>query len=618
MSEQVQLKINAINQLKLLRMSTFKDKLCFLDEDIQNAQRAKATEFRVTVDSWDNSITIENNGEILEDPQVLFSIAESGWKEDVKKTENPFGTGFFSNITVSNYIEIFSGYKHIIFDVDKMINEQNINVFTEEIEEEYKGFKLILHNFDSEEIYSWYIEERVKMLGQYVHELDVYYNDKLIEKKDLTEGDDSYFQIKLEEKDFQGWLGLYGGWGLGNKLNIFYKGRLVTKLDDFSYVKGDIHINDKTLNLTSPDRKDIIRDTKFKEFKEIIKLYVEDLCNEALLNGDETEVEKYSNAISYYADKNKVKSLVKFATFKSNDNDDLEYLKGISSAKIKNPSINNMKEYCLYLEKEARQLNNEDKNEINKIIEIKNQPIEAKGVIEHEGYWSNGNDGDYHEAYVEKPEIDEEELVEKRGSLLTVSGEPTFWMSFEDIVKYEYKLNVAKHYNIRIIIARNKVEKELLTLMKETDNVLHISELKEEIEVKATLSNIELSLEEQRALMILNMISTQILEQEKNLFAIGDLMVSKIVKVEIIDEESEIVEDKVTVVADKENKQILIDRTVLNKNHLSNNLNEELELKDYKFILSNLKNISKEIHLLGITSEDKAVNSIIEALGGAI
>lgn len=58
----VELKVNVINQLKLLRQSTFKDIYCFLDEDIQNAQRAKATEVRVTVDRWgEGTVTIENN-----------------------------------------------------------------------------------------------------------------------------------------------------------------------------------------------------------------------------------------------------------------------------------------------------------------------------------------------------------------------------------------------------------------------------------------------------------------------------------------------------------------------------------------------------------------------------
>jgi len=76
MSEKVELKVNVINQLKLLRQSTFKDILCFLDEDIQNAQRAKAKNVYISIEG--DSIIIENDGSILDNPQSLFSIAESG------------------------------------------------------------------------------------------------------------------------------------------------------------------------------------------------------------------------------------------------------------------------------------------------------------------------------------------------------------------------------------------------------------------------------------------------------------------------------------------------------------------------------------------------------------
>ena len=80
----VELKVNVINQLKLLRQSTFKDIYCFLDEDVQNAQRAKATEVKVTVDRWgEKTVTIENNGNVLTNPQALFSIAESDWDEEI-------------------------------------------------------------------------------------------------------------------------------------------------------------------------------------------------------------------------------------------------------------------------------------------------------------------------------------------------------------------------------------------------------------------------------------------------------------------------------------------------------------------------------------------------------
>jgi hypothetical protein len=618
MSDNVQLKINAINQLKLLRASTFKDKLCFLDEDVQNAQRAKASEIKVYAEYGNDSIVIENNGKVLDNPQSLFSIAESGWDDETKASENPFGTGFFSNITVSNYIEIFSGNKHIIFDVEQMINTQNTDIFVEEVDDVFQGFKLILHNFDFETASYWDIKERVELLGKYIHELDIYFNDNLMKKKDLTEGDDCVFQSTIEQEDLNGWLSLYSGWS-SNNINIFYKGRLVTNLD-FSYVRGDLHISDKTLNLTSPDRKDIIKDEKLSEFKQLIKLYIEDLCNNALLNGDETDVETYANAISYYADKEKVKHLVRFATFDSKQEDDIEYLKGIGTAKLKNPSINNLKEYVLFLNQECLKEKQQDKTteeDVKIHIEIKNKPKEAKGIIKHEGYVDRGSD-EYHEAYIEKPGIDENDLVEKKGELLVVSNEPTFWMTFNDITQYEYKFNTAKHYKLKIIIARNKVEEELLKSLKYSDNILHISELKEKVEINATLSNTDLSLEEQRATMLFNMISKEIFQQNHNLFVIGDVMVTKKISVESLKEENELIEDNITVVKNEESKEIFIDRSTLQKHHLEQNLNEELNLNDYKFILANLKNIAKEIDLLAIANESKAINLILEALSNAI
>lgn len=61
----------------------------------------------------------------------------------------------------------------------------------------------------------------------------------------------------------------------------------------------------------------------------------------------------------------------------------------------------------------------------------------------------------------------------------------------------------------------------------DTDNVLHISELKEDVSVMGAISNTGLSDKERRALMILGMIS-EILGFDHNLFSIGDLIVSKI------------------------------------------------------------------------------------------
>lgn len=68
-----------------------------------------------------------------------------------------------------------------------MIATSNTEIEVEELDDYYDGFKLVLNNFDFETANSWDIEERVKILGKYVHELDIYYNGELVEKKDLTE-----------------------------------------------------------------------------------------------------------------------------------------------------------------------------------------------------------------------------------------------------------------------------------------------------------------------------------------------------------------------------------------------------------------------------------------------
>lgn len=612
MNNNVELKVNVINQLKLLRQSTFKDTLCFLDEDFQNAQRAKATEVKVFVDSYNNKVIIENNGQILKNPQALFSIAESEWDDEVKEKENPFGMGFFSNITVSNLIHIHSGNKLIIFDVENMINTNDTTIQVEDVEDNYEGFKLILHNFDFNVASSWDIKERVKLLGKYIHEIDIYYDDVLQEKKDLSQGDDSLYQLSIEEEEnFKGWIALNNNYGWGDNINIFYKGRFVTKLEGMPYLKGDLHISDRALNLTSPDRKDVIKDNKLYAFKNIVKGYAEKLCMETMLEGEEDKINEYTSAISWYINKKEIKNLIKFLTFKSQDSNDIEYLKGIAIAKKMNQNINNFKDYELYLQKDASKQNESHFEEVSVEVEIKNQPQTAKGRVVHEGHSS------YSEGYIEKPEIKENELIAKEGETIIRNDQPVFYIGFSEVEKYEYKLNIIKHYNLKIIIARNKIEEEILKSMKDSDNVLHISEFVEKINIIGTLSNTILTIKEQRALMLLDMIS-RIIGLSHNVFAIGDLMVTKNINVESLNIIQQIIEEDVIAIHNADVKKVYIDRTIINQSKLREDLETNLDLNDYKFILSNLYNIVKELSLLEIKDEKEYMNTILNILGSAV
>ena len=604
----VELKVNVINQLKLLRQSTFKDIYCFLDEDVQNAQRAKATEVKVTVDKWEKgTVTIENNGNVLTNPQALFSIAESDWDEEVRNNENPFGMGFFSNITVSNFINIHSGNTYITFDVEDMISTNNTEIKVEEIDEYYDGFKLILRNFDFDTASEYKIQERVEVLGKYIHELDIYYNGELIEEKDLTEGDGSKYQFSVDDENCKGWIALGNNYSWGNNVNVFYKGRLVAPLEGLPYLKGDLHVSDKTLNLTSPDRKDIIKDEKLNGFKKTITDYVENYCTSLLID-EEENISNYSSCFGRYVDKKNVKNSIKFMTFKSKSEDDVKYLKGIAIARRKNNDIDSFTGYEIYLQKDAAKQNEQILNEVTISLKLQTVPEEANGRVYHEASYSH-SDG-----YVEVPEIKQEDLMKKRGSLIIDSVEPTFFIGFNEVEQYEYKLNVAKHYDLKIIVSRNEVETSILKSMKESDNVLHISELKEEVSVRGYLSNIELSTKESRALMIFDMIS-RILGFDHNVFAIGDLMVTKSVSVESIDVEEEMVESNIVVLKDELNDKVYVDRSIINKNKLRNDTDTNLDIFDYQFILANFKEMMKQVALVAGISQNDCEVKVLDILG---
>lgn len=604
----VELKVNVINQLKLLRQSTFKDIYCFLDEDVQNAQRAKATEVRITVDRCGKgTVTIENNGDVLTNPQVLFSIAESDWDEEVKNSENPFGMGFFSNITVSNLINVHSGNTYITFDVEDMICTNNTEIKVEEIDEYYDGFKLILNNFDFNTASEYKIQERVEILGKYIHELDIYYNGELIEGKDLTEGDDSKYQFSIDDENCKGWIALGNNYYWGNNVNVFYKGRLVAPLEGFPYLKGDLHVSDKTLHLTSPDRKDIIKDEKLNAFKKVISDHVEKYCTSLLVDGEEN-ISDYSSCFGRYVDKKNVKNNIKFMTFKSKNEDDVKYLKGIAIARRDNKNINSFTGYEIYLQKDAAKQNEQIIEEVVVNPKLQTNPEEASGRIFHEASYSHSN------GYVEMPEIKQEDLMEKRGSLIIDSVEPTFFIGFNEVEQYEYKLNVAKHYDLKIIVSRNDVETSILKSMKESDNVLHISDLKEEVSVTGYLSNTELSTKESRALMVFDMIS-RILGFDHNVFAIGDLMVTKSVFVESIGVKEEMIEPNIVVLKDALNDKVYVDRSIINKNKLRNDLDVRLDVFDYQFILANFKEMMKQVALVTDMSAEDCEVKVLDILG---
>ena len=263
------------------------------------------------------------------------------------------------------------------------------------------------------------------------------------------------------------------------------------------------------------------------------------------------------------------------------------------------------------MKKEEAKQSEEHFEEVEFSPKLETRPKDAKGRVVHESSSS------YREGYVETPEIKERDLVEQRGEIIIKNDEPVFYISFNEVGEFEYKLNVARHYSLRLIVARNEVVSSILKNMKDTDNVLHISELKEDINVMGTISNTSLSNKERRALMILGMIS-EILGFDHNLFSIGDLMVSKNIKVDSIGVDETVIDPNIVVLKSADAKKIYVDRSIINQNKLREDTDEELDILDYKFIMANFKEIIRQISSLGFMKQEDCEVKILQILGNSI
>ena len=110
MSKQIQEVRGGINEKALISAigHLFNNSFVALAELMQNARRAQATSVRIEVDRKAKSIAIVDDGEGVDDFSKAIVVAESGWKERVKLSENPFGMGLMASFAISESVTVRS------------------------------------------------------------------------------------------------------------------------------------------------------------------------------------------------------------------------------------------------------------------------------------------------------------------------------------------------------------------------------------------------------------------------------------------------------------------------------------------------------------------------------
>ena len=141
MSQQVILAVNNQRLVNNLRYA-FTQKETVIAEMMQNARRAGATRVSIRYDAGSQTLTVEDNGCGIRDFQRMLTVAESGWDEETKAEEHPFGMGFFSALFCAGRVEISSLGQRLDFVSADALAFETLQV--QETEEHVEGVRIRL------------------------------------------------------------------------------------------------------------------------------------------------------------------------------------------------------------------------------------------------------------------------------------------------------------------------------------------------------------------------------------------------------------------------------------------------------------------------------------------
>lgn len=565
----VEIKVNIVNEMRKIRSTVYGDRLAWVDELIQNTQRAKATEVHIQVE-WDKVI-VQDNGGGCDNPQVLFEKSESGWDESIN-SQNPFGEGFFSTIMVADKITVRSVGFESIFDVEKMFRENTIDCIEVKGSSRRSGFIVILENLN-DEYREWSVQQRVKETAQYIKGTKFYLNGELIEHKDFTDTDGSKFSMQIDNEVATGWIrpfrwgGEYDGYG-GDEYKLFAQERLVKEMS-LSGVDGVVLAKENKIDLRSPDRKDVIYNEKRTKFDEVMKAEVKKVYLDVVQNGSDKDLDKYAELVDRYVPVEEYEKYLRFIY--TTDMEDFKKILEIIKEKEKEEETVNFDEIAEMVEMEKQEMVEE--------LEVRN---EERETIDYEESQSNNN---------------ETEVVVRTGGEIR-NNKATFYVRKKDIEIYQDKLALAEYHKTPVIIIRNKLEERVV---ENKQGFYHIDELKEKVELSAQLKKVGAVDEvEERAMWLFEVLSKG-LGFANNIFRIGDMTVYKETKVA----EDTVTKEEEPALAIARGQEIYIDRSCLRKEKLTVSKSNRITNADRSFIVNNMETIAHELaHIMHGTEDN--------------
>lgn len=141
----VALEVNQANLVKHLKLA-FTNRTTFLQELLQNARRAGATKIDLEFSQEEDRLVIRDNGIGVENMQHIFTVAQSGWDDEIVQREGAYGIGFMSALFAARKVTITSRGKRVMFDTEAALNFESLAV--ESVETGEEGACIVLEGLD--------------------------------------------------------------------------------------------------------------------------------------------------------------------------------------------------------------------------------------------------------------------------------------------------------------------------------------------------------------------------------------------------------------------------------------------------------------------------------------
>jgi hypothetical protein len=564
------IEVDIVGQINLFRTATFPSKYPIIKEAIQNGQRSKGV---TKMEFWvkPEQLVIMDNGEGLTDPRSLLTIAKSGWDEETKKEQNPFGLGFFSCVKTADLITVESNKLKLTLDIPKIMSGDT-SIDLEDLDEPVKGFRITLSK-PIKPFQTYEISGVIREVARYITKFETEINGVKVDSRDYRDPDTSKFARRVSNSTFKGWMRPYTWSEYNNEftsdgLKIFYQDRLVRKLSSLD-IAGCIDVYNGKVNLRAPDREDFIRDDKLDALDKLVESEFRVVLIDILNRASDKELKRYSEIIEKRMKPHEYANYLKYTIV--ND-----------YAAFHNLLDN-------YTEEELKELSGD---EIVELLEVQQEETKPQIPSVQNLIIAGGAE------QVIDP-TDREESGRTGSELPKMGSHPMMYsIDKDEMVHYVDILKKAVKHSIPIIIIRNGLEKEAIRLR---EDIIHVSELKQVTHLKAKLSNIgAIDLKEKRAMMLFRLVA-KVLGLESNPFVIGDLEATEDIRFGPVELDSKPID--AFAVANME--RIMIDRSKLHKGNLSETSMKRILPSDLQFIATNLDTIAHELahHMYGTDDE---------------